>query len=311
MLSRWQRAVVGSALPGLVTAAVGVLGIWASWWVFVRTWAGQRVDQAALEGAHYGRTRLWELAEPVLDVISVGFVAAVLLAAMLIAVLRRRWSLAIQVAILMIGANVTTRVLKFSVLDRPDLGIGDRQANTLPSGHTTAAASVSAALVMVVPPRVRPWAAVLGVGYTSATGVSTLIGQWHRPGDVVAALFVVLVWGGLACALLAVRPGLRDGGAPTGAIAIGPGATARATGSTGSGGTRGALVLLGLGALAAGVPAAFALHRTWTSADPFATRAAMLTAYAGGALGVVAVSALVFAGLLLVRQLATARVDLA
>ena len=29
--------------------------------------------------------------------------------------------------------------------------------------------------------------AVLGVAYTAATGVSTLIGRWHRPSDAVAA----------------------------------------------------------------------------------------------------------------------------
>ena len=146
------------------------------------------------------------VAEPVLDVVSVGFIVAVLVAAMVIAVLRRRWSLALQVAVLMVGANLTTQVLKKFVLDRPDLGVEADYGNTLPSGHTTAAASVSAALLLVVPPRVRPWAAVLGAGYTTATGISTLVGQWHRPSDVVAAVLVVLAWTAIACALVALTP---------------------------------------------------------------------------------------------------------
>ena len=138
--------------------------------------------------------------------VSVGFIVGVLLAAMVIAALRRRPSLAVQVAVLMIGANLTTQVLKKWVLYRPDLGVEADYGNTLPSGHTTAAASVSAALLLVVPPRVRPWAAVLGAGYTTATGISTLIGQWHRPSDVVAAVLVVLAWTAIACALVALTP---------------------------------------------------------------------------------------------------------
>src|SRR6185503_6696111 len=108
--------------------------------------------------------------------------------------------------VLMVGANLTTQVLKNAVFVRPDLGVEASYGNTLPSGHTTAAASVAAALLLVVPPRVRPWAAVLGAGYTTATGVSTLIGQWHRPSDVVAAVLVVLAWTAIACALVALTP---------------------------------------------------------------------------------------------------------
>ena len=85
-------------------------------------------------------------------------------------------------------------------------------ATPCPSGHTTAAASVSAALLLVVPPRARPWAAVLGAGYTTATGISTLIGQWHRPSDVVAAVLVVLAWTAIACALVALTPARRVDG---------------------------------------------------------------------------------------------------
>ena len=43
-------------------------------------------------------------------------------------------------------------------------------------------------------------------GYTTATGISTLIGQWHRPSDVVAAVLVVLAWTAIACALVALTP---------------------------------------------------------------------------------------------------------
>lgn len=207
MVSRPARLSRGSVLGvALGVAAACSAGVWVCWRVFVRTAGGQRLDQLALVGARHGRTRLWQYAEQVLEPVSVGYVALVLLATVAIAVARRRWWMAAQVAVLMVGANVTTRLLKYEVLDRPSFGWG-QAANTLPSGHTTAAASASAALLFVVTPRARPWVAVLGAGYTFATGWSTLIGQWHRPSDVVAAVLVTTAWFALACALMVLMPG--------------------------------------------------------------------------------------------------------
>ena len=303
--------VRGDVLPGIVVAAVAAIGICIDWRVFVDTWAGQRVEYATLKGARYGQNKLWHVAEPVLNVVSVSFIAAVLLAAVLIAVLRRRWMLAVQVAVLMTGANLTTRILKLVIVDRPDLGVAGPRMNTLPSGHTTAAASIAAVLVLVVPPRARPWAAVLGAVYTAATGVSTLVGQWHRPSDVVAAVLVVTAWGGLTSAIVARHPGgsgrasrsARGHGAPaTAELALG--STVHAMSSR----VRLAALFLVVVGLGAAVPASLALRRSWHAVGQLDTRAELLTAYAGGAFGVLAASFLGFAVLLVVRHLATARV---
>ncbi len=262
-----DRTAVQHAPTGPLTlVGLGAAGVLVAWWAFVTTFPGQRADAAALSGAAYGRNELWRLAEPVLEVVSVGFLAAVLLAAVLVAAARRRWLLAVQVGVLMGGANLTTQLLKHTVLDRPSFGLGiGSSANTLPSGHTTAAASAAAALVLVVPPRARPAAAWVGAAYTAATGVSTLVGQWHRPSDAIAAVLVVLAWVGVAALLPVVRPVPGE----------------RSTGRVGAG------MLLGTGAVAA-VPAAAALAVTLQSADPFATRAGLLIAYGGGAGAVVA-----------------------
>jgi membrane-associated phospholipid phosphatase len=285
--------------------------VWLAWRVFVDTWAGQRVERATLQGAQYGQNRLWHVAEPILSVVSIWFIVVVVLVAALVAILRRRWMLAAQVGVLMAGANLTTRVLKLGLIDHPDLGIPGPGANTLPSGHTTAAASVAAVVVLVVPPRVRPWAAVFGALYTAATGVSTLVGQWHRPSDVIAGVLVVLCWSGVACALVAWRPGPAKR-SPTGAPTTATGQLALATG-TGrrSSGTRTGAVILALVGLVALVPATLALHRSWTAAGPLSSRGELLTAYAGGACGVVAASALGFAILLVLRHVTTARVGAA
>ncbi|PVU84163.1 phosphoesterase PA-phosphatase [Cellulomonas sp. WB94] len=297
--------------PGVVVALSSAVGVWLAWRVFVDTWAGQRVERATLQGARYGQNRLWHVAEPILSVVSIWFIVIVVLVAVLVAILRRRWMLAAQVAVLMAGANLTTRVLKVGLIDRPDLGIPGPGFNTLPSGHTTAAASVAAVVVLVVPPRVRPWAAVFGGLYTAATGVSTLVGQWHRPSDVIAAILVVLCWSGVACALVAWRPGPARRG-PTGAPTTATAQLALAAGTgRGSSGTRTGAVLLLLVTLVALVPATLALHRSWTTGGQLSTRGELLTAYAGGASGVVAASALGFAILLVLRHVTTARVGAA
>ena len=285
MTSVWRevasRTVV--VLVGLLAAA----GVWATWRVFVGTYEGQLLDQAVYEGAEFGRNELWRVAEPVLDVISVPFIAAVLAVAVIVALVRRRWLLATQVALLIAGANASGQLLKYGLFERPDLDVGDRLANTLPSGHTIAATSCAVALVLVVPRAWRAVVAVIGALYAAGTGVSTLIGAWHRPGDVVAAVLLVLAW---TCLV-------------------------RALGPSGSRGSRAdhrrestaASLLLGGGVVAGGV-AALALTGTREAlaqvqgqyhSTGLEARGELLTAYAGGALGIVAVCAVVF-GLVLV-----------
>lgn len=276
----------GHRLPALVTALASVLAVAVLHAVFVTTLTGRLVDQAALDGAEHGRTRLWQVAEPVLSVVSVPFVAVVVVTTALLAVLRRRIALAVQVTALVAGANITTQVLK-ELLTRPDLGLDDRLVNTLPSGHTTVAASAAAALLLVVPRRLRAAAAVLGAGYTAATGVSTLVGGWHRPSDVLAAVAVVLAWAGFVIAL-----------DPRGARG-------------GTGGARGhvrgvASLLVGL-SIPLGALGGLAMHRTAT--EPLVSRADMLVAYGGGALGIAAACCLAFGVLVAVVAAADPRTD--
>ena len=275
----------------VVVGVLAALGVWATWRVFVGTYEGQLLDQAAFEGAEFGRNELWRVAEPVLDVISVPFIAGVLAIAVVVALVRRRWLLAAQVALLIAGANASGQLLKYGLLDRPDLEVGDRLANTLPSGHTIAATSCAVALVLVVPRRARAAVAVVGGVYAAGTGVSTLIGAWHRPGDVVAAVLLVLAW---TCLV-------------------------RALGPSGSRGTREdhrrestAASLLLAGAVVSGGVAAIALTRTLEAlrqvegqyhSTGLEAHEDLITAYAGGALGIVAVCAAVFGVVLVVLRM--------
>ncbi len=290
----WRRGAV--ALAATVVALLAALGVGVLWAVFVQTEHGQEVDRAVLWGALYGQSHVWDIAERVLQVVSVGMIAGVLLAAVVIAIVRRRWELAVQAAVVMIGANVTTRVLKFELLGRPDNGIDTGSPlNSLPSGHTTAAMSISVVLLLVVSARARPWVAVLGAGYTTATGVSTLVGWWHRPSDVVAAVLVVLAWTAATCALTVMWPAARrderlDERPP-----------ARAA----LGAVTGGLVVIGL---VAGAIAALTLSNTFTDVPAQGDRAGLLAAYGGAVAGILMAATLSFAIILVLRHAAARRV---
>ncbi len=129
----------GSRVVAGVVALLAVAGAWLVWRFFVDTFAGQMLERAAFDGAVTGQGELWAVAEPVLDTVSVAFVVGGLGAAMGIALLRRRWGLAVQVAFLVVGANVTTQLVKHSLLGREELIGGWHWENSLPSGHTTVA----------------------------------------------------------------------------------------------------------------------------------------------------------------------------
>lgn len=279
-------ARTGTRVLAIVVALLAATGIWATWRGFVVSAVGQTVEAAALEGADYGQTTLWQVAEPVLDIVSTSFIALGAAAAVAVALVRRRWALAVQAAVLVGGANLTTQLLK-RLIERPDLGPAS-YGNSLPSGHTTVAASVAAAVLLVVPRRARPWVAVLGAVYTAATGVSTLIGQWHRPSDAIAASLVVLLWGALVSAATPA-----SGQDPPGPAAAG--GTAVAAGG------------LALVALAASIPAIGGLVAGWSAARAGEPVVDVAT-YVAGAFAVVAAAAASFAVLLIVRQSTAHRV---
>ncbi|HEX4751953.1 MAG TPA: phosphatase PAP2 family protein, partial [Solirubrobacterales bacterium] len=77
--------------------------------------------------------------------------------------------------------------------------------NSFPSGHTTAAASIAVALLLVVPTVHRTAAAAVGAGLTAAVGISVIVLAWHYPSDVLGGLLVVGAWSFAALAYLRLR----------------------------------------------------------------------------------------------------------
>ncbi|GGQ63900.1 phosphatase PAP2 family protein [Couchioplanes azureus] len=192
--------------PVIARAGVAVLAAAAAafvYYVCVRTAPGQSADTLVMRGAEVHHERIEQLLRRALDATTLVSLVAVCLAAAAIGMVRRRADLAVAAAVLVLGANVTTQLLK-TRLDRPDLD-GFPAPNSFPSGHTTAAAAVAFALVLVLPFAVRGTVALAGAGYVTTIAVATVWAEWHRPSDTVAALLIVLAWGALASALVRAR----------------------------------------------------------------------------------------------------------
>lgn len=266
------------ALLGAIVCAIAVAVVYSA---CVASITGQRVDQSALEGAHLGRTRVIGVALSVLGLVStVGLVVATI-AVVVIAAARRRLDLAIGAAALVAGANITSQVVKYGILDRPQLGIDAGLHNSLPSGHATVAASLAAAAILVVPTRARPWTAVAGVAAAALAGVSTLVAGWHRPSDVIAATLVVGAWSGVVAA----------------ALGIWPRAGRRVPWERGARVTAYFLLLIGV---VGTVPAAIAWNRISGLSSIAERRRDLFVAYVGGGAAIAAATALVFAFVLVV-----------
>jgi len=128
-------------------ALAGVLGLAATAYVALRTSRSLRLDGEAMDAVSSPAQALYRLQEG-LRWVSVGSVGLSILACVTLALVRRRFDLALAAVALIGGANVTTQILKYDLFTRPDLSQGP---NSLPSGHTTVALSIALAAVIVAP----------------------------------------------------------------------------------------------------------------------------------------------------------------
>jgi membrane-associated phospholipid phosphatase len=131
-----------------------------------------------------------------------GLLGAVLVA---VALVRGRRRVALAVPVVLVGAELTTQVLK-PLLATPR-GSEWLQSNigaaSWPSGHATAALALALCAVLVAPPRLRGAVAVLGAAFAAAVAYAILVLAWHFPSDVLGGFLVAATWALLAVAALA------------------------------------------------------------------------------------------------------------
>lgn len=131
-----------------------------------------------------------------------------------VGLLRGRPRVAFAAGAIILGANVTTELLKHVLSEPAPSPL--LPAPSWPSGHSTAAMSLALASVLAAPSRLRPAAAALGASLAIAVGYSVMATGMHYPSDVVGGLLVAGIWAlSTVAALLAAeqwRPSASAGG---------------------------------------------------------------------------------------------------
>ena len=121
-----------------------------------------------------------------------------------LALLRGRRRLALALPVVLVGAALTTEILKpLLATPRADGWIDAKiSVASWPSGHATAALTLALCAILVAPRRLRPAVAVLGALFAAAVAYAILILAWHFPSDVLGGFFVAATWVLLAVAAL-------------------------------------------------------------------------------------------------------------
>ncbi|MDJ0355085.1 phosphatase PAP2 family protein [Paenarthrobacter sp. PH39-S1] len=198
--NRRHASPLAAPHPGyfLLAAVIAVLGIVGTYLFYIRTTTGQYIDESALDEAARAQAVIGTPSATFLDALPAISVVIAAVVVVVVMFARRRWLSAGIAVTAMVAANLCTQLIKSSLPDRPDRGVVTLDLNSLPSGHSTLAASAAAAVFLVVSPSWRPAVGFFGGSYAVFAGVATLINQWHRPADVITAFLVVAFWTVLA-----------------------------------------------------------------------------------------------------------------
>lgn len=194
------------------TAAAYVGAFILVYYVSVRTVRGRLVSDASLRGAISTGASVQDTVDAILNVISVGSLLGAVAVVAMIALLRLDRVRGLASVAVLVLANVSTWLLKDHLITRPDLGLDEvapATLNSLPSGHTTAAFSAVAAMLIVLPARLRAPAALLGGGFATVTALATMFAGWHRSADAMAAFLVVGICTMVAISVVIVLGGPR------------------------------------------------------------------------------------------------------
>lgn len=179
--TRWILTSAGSAV---------VLG--GVYSVAVLTRPGQQIEDSILRSVN-GATLLKSGA--VLDAISIPAVLVVVVLVLVIAMARHRPAAAVQASTLIVGALVTTQIIK-AIAPRPEL-TASTLSNSFPSGHTTIAVAGVLALATAFGRHLRPIIMLVGTIFSAVVAEQTVAYGWHRVSDVAGACAVSMLWLGI------------------------------------------------------------------------------------------------------------------
>jgi membrane-associated phospholipid phosphatase len=151
-------------------------------------------------------------ANALLDLLYPPFYAAWGILLVVVALRRRLPWVALAVVVVMPLAPFSAELLKPLLAHSHDqLGPKYITSASWPSGHATAALTLSWCALLVAPPASRRLVCMLGAAFSLAVGIALLVLAWHMPSDVVGGYLLATLWAALAFACL--RASERDGGA--------------------------------------------------------------------------------------------------
>ena len=180
----------------LTAAAACVVALAVLLVVVYETERGATADERALEGfGALDRPRLVEIADAIAHAADPAPFALITLVLVAAALWRGGVVRALAAGMILVGANVTTQVLK-PILANPRGTFGEYgvAAEAFPSGHATASMSIALVAVVVAPSRLRPLVAVGAAGFALAVGFSIVALDWHFPSDVAGGYLVAAGW---------------------------------------------------------------------------------------------------------------------
>jgi membrane-associated phospholipid phosphatase len=178
-------------------AAAGVILLLITWYLTFHLALAGRADRAILSGfggLHRARVdRIANFIAQLCDPKPYVYLAAI---PVLAALVRRRPRVAVTVGMIMLGANLTTQLLKPLLAARRTIPVPgfDISAASWPSGHATAAMSLALCCVLVAPARRRPVVGALMAAFAVAVCYSFLELGWHYPSDVLGGFLVASIW---------------------------------------------------------------------------------------------------------------------
>ena len=191
---RQTRPTAWAMFQHIMTLITLLLLLWATIVFFVQTSVGQILDETAFDEFSYQFLGYQEQTMKVLDWIPAAAGIIAVIGLIFVLVWKHRFVPALIGVAVALCANLSAQYLKNYLITKPDFGIQQAALNSAPSGHTTFAAAAGAALFLASPKKLRPTVALLGAVFTIAAGFSTVVNGWHRPSDVISAIFLTGAW---------------------------------------------------------------------------------------------------------------------
>jgi membrane-associated phospholipid phosphatase len=157
------------------------------------------------DASAHKESRLGQVANVVADLGDPAVQGLLLVLGLGVALAGGRREAALAGLVIVLGADLTTTLLKQALAGPrfdPILGWGQVDLDAFPSGHTTAAFSMAAAWTLFVPPRMRLATAVVGFAAACGVAASVVIRHHHFPSDTLGGFLVVVAWTAAVLAVL-------------------------------------------------------------------------------------------------------------